>query len=613
MSVPGLVPAARALGSGHECDTQHRVVRRRRLRGDRRRLPDLAVAARGRTLAGRPGGRAHPGRVRGDPDLSVRRRFRPGLRRLRRRVRDHEPALGLGARRTPAGQLRLARRGHRRAGRRGDLLQPAARLMSTTDPRDPLGLAADAPLLAAWLDWTALVQGGRLTPMTTPGHKQRQDLTGAVNAGDAPLYGALAPIKHADRLRVDAEERAAALWGADWCRFSVAGSTHGNQAFCLALGQPGQEVIITRTLHRSLLLGLVLAGLRPVWVRPEIDPRSGLPAAVAVQTVRDALAAHPAACGVILGDPSYVGTTGDLAGHARAAHEAGVPLIVDAAWAAYLGFHPDLPAHAIAAGADGLVTSAHKTLPAATQGALVHARTQRLDRARLDRAFEATHTTSPAGAITASIDAARALLARDGKQLCALLLRLVATARRRLAEVPGVAVLDGPGVDPAKLVVLLAGAGADGYAVEADLIAAGMPVELGDRDMIIPIVTVADTEDTVARFTDVLAAAIERHRGPARRPEPSPAWSVSPLMAIPPREAFFAPNETVAAGAAAGRISAELVAPYPPGIPVLAPGEVITGEALAALRTARAQGGRIAYAADPTLATFQVIAGRSRP
>ena len=250
--------------------------------------------------------------------------------------------------------------------------------------------------------------------MSTPGHKQRQDLTGTVVAGDAPLYGGLDTIKHADRLLADAEARAAALWGADWCRFSVAGSTHGNQAFCLALGQPGQEVIITRTVHRSLLLGLVLAGLRPVWVRPDIDQRSGLPAAVPVQTVRDALAAHPAACGVILGDPSYVGTTGDLAGHARAAHEAGVPLIVDSAWAAYLGFHPDLPPHAIAAGADGLVTSAHKTLPAYTQGALMLARTDRLDVARLNRAFEATHTTSPAGSIVASIDATRALLARDG-------------------------------------------------------------------------------------------------------------------------------------------------------------------------------------------------------
>ncbi len=478
---------------------------------------------------------------------------------------------------------------------------------AAADPRDPLGLAADAPLLAAWLNWTGLAAAGRLTPMSTPGHKQRQDLAGAVVAGDAPLYGGLDTIKHADHLLADAQARAAALWGADWCRFSVAGSTHGNQTFCLAIGQPGQEVIITRTLHRSLLLGLVLAGLMPVWVRPEIDAASGLPAAVAVPTVRDALAAHPKACGVILGDPSYVGTTGDLAGHARAAHEAGVPLIVDAAWAAYLGFHPGLPAHAIAAGADAMVTSAHKTLPAYTQGALLLARTERLDVARLNRAFEATHTTSPAGSIVASIDAARALLARDGPPLCARLLRGVAEVRRRLREVPGADALEGPGVDPAKLVVLLAGTGAHGGLVEADLIAAGMPVEMGDRDTVIPIATIADDEDRLAAFTEVLVASIERHRGRPRHPAAAAAWTVLPQTVMSPREAFFARNETVAADAAIGRVSAELVAPYPPGVPVLAPGELITSDAVEALREVAADGGRIAYAADPSLATFQVV------
>lgn len=144
----------------------------------------------------------------------------------------------------------------------------------TGSARDPLGLAAGAPMLAAWLDFTARADAGELLPMSVPGHKQRQDLVGAVVAGDAPFYGGIDTIKNADHLRVDGERRAADLWGADWCRFSVAGSTHGNQALALAIGQPGQEVIINRTLHRSLLLGLVLAGLRPVWVRP--PDRSGL-------------------------------------------------------------------------------------------------------------------------------------------------------------------------------------------------------------------------------------------------------------------------------------------------------------------------------------------------
>jgi arginine decarboxylase len=478
------------------------------------------------------------------------------------------------------------------------------------NPRDPLGLAADAPMLAAWLDFTRQAEAGELLPMSVPGHKMRQDLVGSVIAGDAPFYGGLDTIKHADVLRIDAERRAARLWGADWCRFSVAGSTHGNQALALAVGRPGQEVIINRTLHRSLLLGLVLAGLRPVWVRPELDPASGLPAGVAVQSVRDALAAHPDACAVFLGDPTYVGTICDLAGHAEAAHAAGVPLIVDAAWAAHLGFHPDLPQHAIAAGADAMVTSAHKALPAYTQGALVLARTERLDPARLNRAFEATHTTSPNGPIMASIDAARALMAAHGERLCARLIQGVATARKQLREVPGVAVLDGPGVEPTKLVVLLAGTGAHGSRVEEDLIAAGMPVEMGDRDTVVPIPTIADDEQQIARFTDVLIASIERHRGSPRQPVSAAAWTVEPQPVLAPREAFFAPNETVPAKAAVGRVSAELIAPYPPGVPVLAPGELITAAAIDALREVAADGGRIAYAADPSLATFQVIAGR---
>ena len=486
----------------------------------------------------------------------------------------------------------------------GDVL---ARGDGPPDPRDPRGLRADAPLLDGWLRFTEQAAAGRLTPMSVPGHKQRQDLVGAVIAGDAPLYGGVDSIKHADAVLSDAESRAARLWGADWCRFSVGGSTHGNQALALAVGSPGQEVIISRTLHRSLLLGLVLAGLRPVWVRPEINAASGLPAGVAVSTVRDALAAHPGACAVFLGEPSYVGTISDLPGHAAVAHAAGVPLVVDAAWAAHLGFHPDLPPHAIEAGADAMVTSAHKALPAYSQGALVLARAERLDPARLNRAFEATHTTSPTGSIMASIDAARALLQRDGAELCGRLLANVAAARERLREVPGVGVLEGPGVEPTKLVVLLAGTGANGYAVENDLIAAGMPVEQADRDTLGPIVTLADSRRDVDRFIDQLITVIERRRSAPRHPVPAAAWTVTPQAVLAPREAFFSRNETVPADAAAGRVSAELIAPYPPGVPVLAPGELITRPALDALREVRDDGGRIAYAADPSLATFQVI------
>jgi len=483
-----------------------------------------------------------------------------------------------------------------------------------TDPRDPRHLAPDAPLLDAWLRFTAAQARGEVTPFSVPGHKHRTDLVGDVIRGDVPLYAGLAPVKETHALLADGEARAAAAWGVDWARMSVGGSTHANQASILALGRPGRPVVVSRTLHRSVLLGIVLAGLRPVWVRPEIDAATGLPGGVPVAAVEAALAAHPDACGVLVGDPSYVGTMSDITGLAEAAHAAGVPLVVDAAWSAYLGFSLRVPGHALQRGADALVTSAHKALPSWTQAALLLARTTRdgglLDPDRLERAFEATHTTSPAGAILASTDAARALLQRDGEEVVGRLVRLVDGARGRLREVEGMSALTDSAtlaVDPAKLVVLLAGTGAHGHAVERDLLAAGMPLEMADRDVLVPMVTMGDDEDSVGRLVDALAAAVERHRGEPRRVEPSPAWTVEAETAVDPRTAFFAAHETVAADAAVGRVCAELIAPYPPGVPVLAPGEVVTVDALEALRAVRADGGRIAYAADPTLATLQVV------
>jgi lysine decarboxylase len=166
----------------------------------------------------------------------------------------------------------------------------------------------------------------------------------------------------------EAERRAAALYGADVCRFSAGGSTHCNQALALSVGVPGDAVVVSRTLHRSLLLGLVPGGLEPIWVEPEVSAETGLPVGYAPERVARALADHPEAKAVFLGDPSYVGTFSDIGTHATVAHEAGVPLLVDAAWAAHFGFHPALPPHALGAGADAMITSAHKTLPAYSPG-----------------------------------------------------------------------------------------------------------------------------------------------------------------------------------------------------------------------------------------------------
>ena len=470
-------------------------------------------------------------------------------------------------------------------------------------PTDPRGLRGEAPLLDAWLRFLERPP----TPFTIPGHKQRSDLVGDVVSGDVPLYAGLDSMKLSAGVLAAAEARAARLWGADFCRFSTGGATHANQAVALAVAGDGDHVVVSRTLHRSLLLGLVLAGQSPVWVRPEVDPATGLPLGVAPATVRRALAEHPGVRAVFVGDPSYVGTVGDVAGLADAAHQHGVPLVVDAAWAAHFGFHPDLPRHPLQLGADVMVTSAHKTLPAWSQAALVLARTERVDAARLEAGVEAAATTSPAGAILASTDAARALLERDGEALLGDAIAATSAARDRLRDVDALVVLDGAGVDPLKLTLVLSGTGADGNPVERDLLAQGLPVESADRDVLVAVVSLADTSTSLDRLASAIAHSVQQHRGTPRAVVGPAAYRVDPVAALPPREAFFAAAEAVPLGRAVGRISAELVAPYPPGIPVLAPGEQITAETLDALDEARLAGVRIAYAADPSLGTLRVI------
>ena len=471
-------------------------------------------------------------------------------------------------------------------------------------PTDPRGLRSDAPLLDAWLRF----QEDSPTPFTIPGHKQRHDLVGDVVAGDVPLYAGLDTMKLSRGVLVDAEARAARLWGADSCRFSVGGATHVNQALALAIADNDNgSVVVSRTLHRSMLLGLVLAGLTPLWVRPDVDVSTGLPLGVAPEAVAETLRLNPGALAVLVGDPSYVGTVGEVAALAETAHTHGVPLIVDAAWSAHFGFHPDLPRHPLQLGADAMVVSAHKALPAWSQAAMVLTRGDRIDPARLDAGVEATHTTSPAGAILASIDAARALLERDGESLLGEALSAMHAARERLAGVDGLVFLDGPGTDPLKLTLVLPGTGADGIAIENDLLAAGLPVEAAERDTIVAQVSLADTTDSLARLVDALIASVARHRGKPRPIVTGAAYQVTPVTVMPPRSAFFAPSDTVALHDAVGRVSVELVAPYPPGIPVLAPGEEITGAVLEALGKARSDGVRIAYAADPTLESLRVV------
>jgi len=285
-------------------------------------------------------------------------------------------------------------------------------------------LRSSAPLLDAYLSYFE----GDLTPFTIPGHKQRaaqidQGL-GAVVDADIPLYGGLDEIKLTNQVLKKSEALAADLWGSDFARFSTGGSTHANQAVILALGKPGDKVALSRTAHRSVLSALVLAGLEPIWLTPEIDASTGVPLGIPVSELERAIAEKPIA--LLLTEPGYLGTISDLAPLIEKAHEHSIPVIVDAAWGGHFGFHPDLPRHVMQLGADALITSVHKALPGYSASALLLARTNLLSADRLEQSFETTHTTSPAGAPLASIDAVRALLQNRGEELLGILLANIA-------------------------------------------------------------------------------------------------------------------------------------------------------------------------------------------
>lgn len=416
-----------------------------------------------------------------------------------------------------------------------------------------------------------------------------------------------------------AEELAAAAYGAQRSWFLTNGATQGNHALCLALAPPGAHVIVQRNAHASLVDGLVLSGGTPAFVVPERDDELGMAHGVTPQALRAALERCDDARAVFVVSPTYYGTAADVAGLADVAHAAGAALVVDQAWGPHFGFHPGVPPSALALGADAVITSTHKIVGALTQAAMLHvAHGGRVDAAALGRAVRLVRSTSPSSLLLASLDAARRQLAIHGQALLADTLAAAAHARAAIDAVPGCAVVGErlvgrPGVaawDPLRLVIDVRGTGCSGYEVAAELRAGSdIHVELATHATLVLVLGVHEQPDALARFVHDLAATVA---DVARPIEPAQAPLVRPPelgaeLALPPREAFLGATEVVAVDDALGRVSCEAIAGYPPGIPALLPGERIRAEVVAYLRELAAAGARLHGASDPALATITVL------
>jgi lysine decarboxylase len=430
------------------------------------------------------------------------------------------------------------------------------------------------------------------------------------------------PFQRAQRLAAEA-------WGAKRSWFLLNGASGGNHAICLGFaharertreGPPDRGlVVVQRNVHSSTIDGFVLSGLRPSFVAPEIDPDLGIAHCVTPEGLDRALEATPEAMAAMVVSPTYFGAVARVPELAEVAHRHGVPLVVDEAWGAHLYFHDELPPGALRGGADIVLSSTHKIVGSLTQSAILHLGSGELvDEGLLDRSVTLIESTSPNALLTASLDAARRFAATRGQELLTETLASLATTRERIREIPGLDVLDErlagresvAAWDPLRLSVDVRGTGATGHRI-AELMRKGDDIilEMFSENVVVAVFGVGErVEPTAERLIEGLRHATEAI-GPAdmedRRAfaEPPP-WG--PLE-LAPRDAFLGAQDVVPFDRAEGRIAAESLAAYPPGVPNVLPGERLTAPTLAYIADSLAHGGLVRGASDRSLKTIRVV------
>jgi arginine decarboxylase len=442
---------------------------------------------------------------------------------------------------------------------------------------------------------------------------------------DLPMSHGLDTRDRAWQVQSTAQQLFAEAVGAKQTLFSTNGSSMSVHVAILSVAGPGETLVLARNGHKSTFAGLVLSGASPVYVDPYYDEELEIALGPLPGDVAAALDAHPETRAAMIFTPSYYGTTADVAGIAEACHGRELPLVTDDAWGLdyALSGHPDLPEGALAQGADLAIGSVHKTLTGLSQTSVLSVGSDRIDTERLQLCFELEESTSASALLLSSIDGARAQFVREGPALLERALRAARLLRERLAaEVPELRVVATEelaarpgvtGVDPTHVMIETASVGLTGFEADDWLRdQRAVDIELVDHRRIMPLVTFAHGEEDVDRLVRALRDLVDERGsddGTPVRPLPS-RRELRTEQAMLPRDAFFATTESVKPKDAAGRVSAEYVTPYPPGIPAVAPGELITDAIVGYLEEIVANGAFVEGAADPSLGSFRVVAGR---
>ncbi|MBD2208861.1 aminotransferase class I/II-fold pyridoxal phosphate-dependent enzyme [Nostoc linckia FACHB-104] len=479
------------------------------------------------------------------------------------------------------------------------------------------------PLLDAVKIWASRPHA----PFYTPGHKQGEGIAVPLAdlLGKEVFRADLTELADLDHLFApqgviqQAQQLAAEAFGASQTWFLVNGSTCGIGAAILATCSPGDKIILPRNVHSSAIAGLILSGAIPIFLNPEYDPILDMAHSITPNAVESALQQHPDAKAVMIVYPTYYGVCGDVKAIAQITQQYNIPLLVDEAHGAHFTFHAQLPTPALAAGADLTVQSIHKTLGAMTQASMLHIQGNRIDSDRISKALQLVQSTSPSYVLLASLDAARQQMALSGKQLLSHTLQLANAARTRISQIPGLSVLEMPqnkspgfaALDKTRLTVTVSGLGFTGFEAEEILDEKlGVTPEFAALQHLTFIISHGNTQADIEKLVESFTTLSQMHPS---QPEKKTLilwddlFKLGNSVQISPREAFFAPTETLPLQQTCDRICAEIICPYPPGIPVLMPGEFITQSAIEYLQQIQATGGFITGCEDSSLSNLKVI------
>ncbi len=455
-----------------------------------------------------------------------------------------------------------------------------------------------------------------------PGHAgkgmEQQELSAAA-AWDVTEIPGLDDLHLPGGIIRQSQELLARAFAAGYSYFLVNGATEGIHALFLALGREGKEILLPRNAHRSFYGGMVLSGAVPVYIPVQTEAQLGIALAVTAEDIETLLQRHPEAQTVFLASPSYYGTTCDVAAIAAVTRDLGKNLLVDEAHGSHFSFSDLYPQPALRSGADAVVNGLHKTLPVLNQGAALHLSAGWADNSRIRQTVSLLATTSPSYPVMASIELARQFMEENGASLlerayefsrcCSCRINRITglkTCEQELRKVAGVAQLD-----PLKILVSVQGTALSGYQFASRLRDKyRIQVELADSNIILAMFSIFHEAQDWTRFYQALQDIAVSYPGPGGQPVkvelPPP-----PHMLLSPRQAFMAPCRRVPLRDGVNKTAGEMIAAYPPGIPCILPGELISREMIDYLVYLVRSGARIQGPEDAALRYINIIDGPS--